>query len=97
MRNVGLIEHIVELNIYYQGYRKRIEINMISGQKWSVILGMPWLGCYNPEIDWRIEEVKMMRCPEKCEKKQKKKEKKETKKGENDKSKEGGRKIGDLG
>ena len=30
MRNVGLIEHIVELNIYYQGYRKRMEINVIG-------------------------------------------------------------------
>jgi len=29
-----------------------------------VILGMPWLVCYNPEIDWRIGEVKMMRYPE---------------------------------
>ena len=29
---------------------------------------MSWLGCHNSEIDWRTEEVKMMRCPEKCEK-----------------------------
>jgi len=48
MRNVngffnkeGHIEYIVEVNIYYQGYRERIEINMIRSQKWSVILGMP--------------------------------------------------------
>ena len=33
-----------------------------------VILGMPWLACHNPEIDWRTGEVKMMRCPEECEK-----------------------------
>jgi len=26
-----------------------------------VILGMPWLACHNPEIDWRTGEVKMMR------------------------------------
>jgi len=37
----GLIEHTVEINIYYQKYRKRIEIDMIRGQKWSVILEMP--------------------------------------------------------
>jgi len=29
-----------------------------------VILGMPWLACHNPEIDWRIGEVKMTRCSE---------------------------------
>jgi len=33
-----------------------------------VILGMPWLACHNPDIDWRTEEVKMIRCPEECSK-----------------------------
>ena len=47
MRNVdGLlnkkrpIEHTVEVNIYYQRYRERTEINVIGEQKWTVILGM---------------------------------------------------------
>jgi len=30
----GLIEHIVEVNIYYQGHRERTEIDVIGGQKW---------------------------------------------------------------
>ena len=47
----GLIEHTVEVNIYYQGHRERTEINIIGGQKWSVILGMSWLACHNPEIN----------------------------------------------
>ena len=46
-----LIEHTVEVNIYYQRYRERTEINVIGRQKWTVILGMLWLACYNPEID----------------------------------------------
>ena len=29
----GLIEHTVEVNIYYQGHRERIEIDVIGGQK----------------------------------------------------------------
>ena len=62
----GSIEYIVEVNIYYQKYRERMEIDVIGGQKWKVILGMLWLVCHNPEIDWRIEEVKIMRCPEEC-------------------------------
>jgi len=37
----GLIEHTVEINIYYQGHRERTEIDMIRGQKWKVILGIP--------------------------------------------------------
>jgi len=73
MRNVdGLlnkekpIENMVEVNIYYQGHRERTEIDVVGEQKWTVILGMPWLACHNPEIDWRIGEVKMTRCPEEC-------------------------------
>ena len=73
MRNVDMsfnkeesIEHMVEVNIYYQGHRKRTEIDVISGQKWSVILEMLWFACHNPEINWRTGGVKMMRCSEKC-------------------------------
>ena len=29
----GLIEHIVEVNIYYQGHRERTEIDVIGEQK----------------------------------------------------------------
>ena len=36
-----LIEYTVEVNIYYQGHRERMEINVIRGQKWTVILEMP--------------------------------------------------------
>jgi len=62
----GPIENTVEVNIYYKGHTERMEIDVIGGQKWSVILGMPWLACHNPEIDWKMGEVKMMRCPEEC-------------------------------
>ena len=62
----GPIKYTVEVNIYYQGHRERTEIDMIGEQKWTMILGMPWLACHNSEINWRIGEVKMMRCSEKC-------------------------------
>jgi len=64
----GPIENTVEVNIYYQGHRERTKINVIRGQKWTVILEMPWLACHNPEIDWRMGEVKMTRHPEECSK-----------------------------
>ena len=83
------IEYIVEVNIYYQDHRERMEIDVIEEQKWSVILEILQLAHHNPEIDWRIREVKMTRYLENCGKqwrpkqgkseqeKQKKEEKKE--------------------
>ena len=62
----GPIEYTVEVNIYYQGHRERMEIDVIGGQKWMVILGILWLAYHNPEIDWRIGEVKMTRYLEEC-------------------------------
>jgi len=62
----GPIENTVEVNVYYKGHIERTEIDVIGGQKWGVILEMPWLECYNPEIDWKTGEVKMTRCPEEC-------------------------------
>jgi len=68
LKKKGPIEYTVEVNIYYQGHRERTEIDVIGGQKWMVILGMLWLACHNPEIDWRTGEVKMTRYPEECRK-----------------------------
>ena len=45
------IENMVEVNIYYQGHREKTEIDVIGGQKWNIILGMPWLACYNSKIN----------------------------------------------
>ena len=39
----GLIVDIVEIEIFFKRHRKRSLIDMIRGQKWRVILGMPWL------------------------------------------------------
>ena len=90
------IENIIKINIYYQKYRKRIKTNMIRGQKQSIILEILWLACHNPEINWRIGETKMTRCPEECGKQQRlkqrklkwQKQKKEEKKQEEKKKKE---------
>ena len=56
----------MEVNIYYQRHRERMEIDMMEGQKWIVILGMLWLACHNPEINWRTWKVKIIRCSKKC-------------------------------
>ena len=64
----GLIENTVEINIYFQEHRERMKIDVIGEQKWSIILEISWLAYYNPEIDWRIGEIKMTRCLEECKK-----------------------------
>ena len=96
----GLIKHIVKMSIYYQWQRERTEINVIEGQKQSVILGILWLAYYNSEIDWRTGEVKMMRCSKECEKQQRPKQRKsrqqkqnkEEKRKEEEKKQEGKKK-----
>jgi len=65
----GPIVDTVEVEIFFKGHKERTLIDVIGGQKWSVILGMPWLGRYNPEIDWKTGEVKMTRCPDEYGKK----------------------------
>ena len=60
----GPIDNTVEVNVYYKGHVERTEIDVIGGQKWLVILGMPWLVHHNPEINWKIGKVKMTQCPE---------------------------------
>jgi len=62
----GPIENMVEVNIYFKGHVERTEIDVIGGQKWSVIIGMPWLAHHNPEVNWRTGEVKITRCPPEC-------------------------------
>ena len=62
----GPIKNMVEVNIYYQGHREKTEIDVIGGQKWTVILGMLQLARHNSEIDWRTVEVKITRYPEEC-------------------------------
>jgi len=66
---VGLIVDTVEVEIFFKGYKERTSIDVIRGQKWSVILGILWLGRHNSEIDWKMGEVKMMRCLDECGKK----------------------------
>ena len=91
------IEYMIEVNIYYQEHRKRIEINVIRGQKWSMILGILQLVCHNSEIDWKTGEVKITRCLEEYEKQWRPKQEKlgqQNQKKEEKKEKEGKKQEG---
>ena len=63
---VGPIVDTVEIEVFFKGHKERTSIDVIRDQKWSVILGMPWLGRHNLEIDWKTGEIKMTRCSEEC-------------------------------
>ena len=69
LNHMGPIVDMVEVEIFFKGHKERMSIDVIGGQKWSVILGMPWLECYNPEIDWKTGEIKMTKCLDECGKK----------------------------
>ena len=54
--------HQVEVNVYYKNYIERIRMNVCNLWRTDIILGMPWLQAYNPEINWKTGEVRMTRC-----------------------------------
>ena len=59
----GAIIHQMKVNIYYKSHVKRIRMNMCNLQRTDIILDIPWLQVYNPEINWEIKEIKITRCP----------------------------------
>jgi len=49
--------------MHCRNYTERIRIDICDLGRTDVILGIPWLQTHNPEINWEIGEVKIMRCP----------------------------------
>jgi len=67
MVNVGeAIIYQVEYNIFFKGHVERARMDVYNLGKTKVILGMPWLVAYNPEIDWEKEKVKIIYCLSIC-------------------------------
>jgi len=48
---VRLIVDTMEVEIFFKGYKEKTSIDVIEGQKWSIILDMPWLAHHVPGID----------------------------------------------
>ena len=57
-----------------------MKMNICDLGRTDVILGMPWLQAHNLEINWKIGEVKITRCPPLCGRNTKLKEEKKVKK-----------------
>jgi len=77
----GAIIYQVEVNVYYKSYVERMRMDVYDLGKTDVILGIPWLQAHNPEINWEIGEVKMMRCPPLCRRNTKLEKRQKEKKG----------------
>jgi len=45
------IVDIVKVEIFFKEHKKWTSIDVIGGQKWSVILSISWLAYHNLEID----------------------------------------------
>ena len=75
----GAITHQMEVNVYYKNHVKRMRMDVCDLGKTDVILDMPWLQAYNPEINWETGEVKMTRCLPLCRRNTKSKEEKKVK------------------
>ena len=58
--------HQVKVNIYYKGHVERMRMDICNLGKTDIILEMLWLQACNPEINWEIGKVKIMRCPPLC-------------------------------
>ena len=62
----GAITYQVKVNVYYKGHVERMRIDVYDLGKTDVILEIPQLQVHNPEINWKIEKVKIMRCLPLC-------------------------------
>ena len=56
----GAITYKAKANVYYREHVERVKLDVYKLGKVDVILGIPWLTTYNPEINWEMREVKMM-------------------------------------
>jgi len=74
--------------MFFKGHMERARIDICNLGKTEVILEMPWLVAYNPEIDWEKREVKITWCPPICEKRKQEVKEKVVKKTGKDKDKE---------
>jgi len=89
----GAITHQVKYNMFFKGHIERARIDMCNLGKIELILGMPWLAAYNPEIDWEKGEVKMMHCPPICGRRKQEGKKKKVRKTEKDEDKKALREL----
>jgi hypothetical protein len=62
-----MITQVANLILRYKDHSKRTTFAVTSLGKEDLILGYTWLRKHNPEVNWQTQEVRMSRCPKKCQ------------------------------
>ena len=58
---------VVDMVIDYKGHGEHNLLVVTSLGSSAVILGYTWLREHNPEINWQTQEIKLSRCPTRCQ------------------------------
>src|SRR5882724_5396355 len=62
----GHITEVVDLIVQYKDHSEWATFHIMGIGRTTIILGHTWLMEHNPEIDWRMGKISMMRCPMPC-------------------------------
>ena len=63
----GAITAVVDVILQYRDHSERTPLAVTNLGHQNVILGYSWLREHNPEVNWQTQEVKLSRCPAKCQ------------------------------
>jgi hypothetical protein len=66
LNEAGSITEVVEMMLQYRDHFKKTLFAVTGLRKQDIILGLTWLREHNPEVDWKLGEVKMSCCPNHC-------------------------------
>ena len=62
----GSITEEITLMMSHRGHKEKAIFEVCDIGKAMIIVGHPWLRKHNPEIDWKMGEVKLIYCPSEC-------------------------------
>ena len=62
----GSITEEVTMMMSHNGHKEKAVFEVCDLGKAMIIVSLLWLQKHNPEINWKIGEVKMTRCPPEC-------------------------------
>ena len=62
----GLITHEATLMMLHKGHKEKVTFEVCDLGKCPLIIGFTWLHKHNPDINWRIGNIKFTWCPSEC-------------------------------